>query len=487
MQDFLETNAPMHKLTTCNYHARTYGCRSGMAGFVAQKLCPHLITLPLNFDKYMAKASEVRDVIRQYDPRFESASMDEAYMNITSYCAEHQQDPEDAVTQTRAEVREKCKITVSAGIAANARLAKICSNRNKPNGQFRLSNERTEIMRFMSRLPTRKVNGIGRVFERELDAIGIKTCGDLFPHRAVLAKLFGDKAYHFLIRVHLGLGRTRIQPAEDYERKSVGTESTFRDMSSHSDLREKLRHIAEELEGDLKRTQFKGRTLVLKAKLHTYEVITRQMAPPMAVSKADELFKYGLPMLEKLWKEIPGMRLRLMGLRCTHLVSTQKPDFDGFFGMAKTTTQSPTKGANPTEEGWEEWPDRETGGDSANRFIPCHPNELVEQEETGDKGNKDTWLCPICAHPQPSSRGNDAFNAHIDFCLSRQTIAEAVQETSETPPSRSEVREQAIGVSEMNLKKPQYSSSNKKRGRPPRDSNERFADAARGTKRLFFA
>lgn len=44
-------------------------------------------------------------------------------------------------------------------------------------------------------------------------------------------QLFGDKTYEFLIMCHLGLGRTEIQPAEEYERKSVGTESTFRDMS----------------------------------------------------------------------------------------------------------------------------------------------------------------------------------------------------------------------------------------------------------------
>lgn len=70
-------------LTTCNYHARKFGCRSGMAGFVAMKLCPQLICLPLNFDKYTAKAQEVRAILSEYDPRFESASIDEAYLNIT--------------------------------------------------------------------------------------------------------------------------------------------------------------------------------------------------------------------------------------------------------------------------------------------------------------------------------------------------------------------------------------------------------------------
>ncbi|KAI7627905.1 putative DNA-directed polymerase kappa, partial [Hortaea werneckii] len=164
-------------LTTCNYVARKFGCRSGMAGFVADKLCPQLIHLPLNFDKYTAKAKEVRAVLEQYDPRFESASIDEAYLNITEYCREHNMEPEDAVAQMRAEVEEKTKITISAGIAANAKIAKVCSNKNKPNGQFRLPSDRSSIVAFMRDLPTRKVNGIGRVFERELDAIGVKTCG----------------------------------------------------------------------------------------------------------------------------------------------------------------------------------------------------------------------------------------------------------------------------------------------------------------------
>lgn len=67
-------------LTTCNYHARKFGCRSGMAGFVAMKLCPQLICVPMNFAKYSAKAEEIRTVLAEYDPRFESASCDEAYV-----------------------------------------------------------------------------------------------------------------------------------------------------------------------------------------------------------------------------------------------------------------------------------------------------------------------------------------------------------------------------------------------------------------------
>ena len=281
------------------------------------------------------KAQEIREILVDYDPRFESASIDEAYLNITEYCAEHHVEPPDAVDQMRREVAQRTGVTVSAGIAANGKLAKICSNLNKPNGQYVLPNDRNEIMAFMRDLPTRKVNGIGRVLERELLEIDIKTCGDLYSKRQYLLQLFGDKTFEFLMQVYLGLGRTRIQPAEEYERKSVGTESTFREMSDPQKLRDQLRWTAKELEKDMKRAECKGRTVCLKVKLHTFEVYTRQVVVPRAIYLEEDLYNFSLPMLTKLEKEIPGMRLRLMGLRCTHLVSTKRPDTMTFFGFKR--------------------------------------------------------------------------------------------------------------------------------------------------------
>ncbi|KAF2440382.1 DNA/RNA polymerase [Karstenula rhodostoma CBS 690.94] len=481
-------------LTTCNYHARKFGCRSGMAGFVAMKLCPQLICVPMNFAKYTAKAEEVRKVLALYDPRFESASCDEAYLNITQYCEEHHMEPEEVVSQLRAEVYEKTKITVSAGIAANAKLAKICSNINKPNGQFTLARDRQTIMEFMMTLPTRKVNGIGRVFERELDAIGVKTCGDIYAQRAYLSSLFGQKAFQFLMQCYLGLGRTQIQPAEEYERKSVGTETTFKELGSPDSLRQKLRDITEELEGDLKRTEFKGRTLCIKIKLHTYEVYTRQMTPPFAIQRADDLYKYGLPMLEKLIKEMPNLKLRLLGLRCTHLVSTKKPGIDFFGRQRAMTTSKPNVSSESNEKDgeWETWPEEEFE-EAARQERDDEMNELEklsqeynEQQRSGNGTRtqepqaiqegvqEELWTCPICTLPQAPE--DAAFNAHIDFCLSRQTIKEAVKETAPTPaPSKAQL---------IPSKHPPAKTKGK-RGRPRNEQGE-LDEKTREKRRAFF-
>lgn len=430
-------------LTTCNYLARKFGVRSGMASFVAKKLCPQLVLIPMNYEKYSAKAQEIRKILAQYDPLFQSASADEAYLNITAYCAENDMGPDEAVEKMRAEILETTKVSVSAGIAPNAKIAKISSNQNKPNGQFRVPNERQAVMDFMRDLPVRKVNGVGRVFERELESIGIKNCGDIYPERALLTKLFGEKAFQFLAQCYLGLGRTKIEPVETHERKSVSTESTFHEIGDKEELRGKLRWAAQEMEKDLTRTKFKGRTLALKVKLHTFEVLTRQTATPRAISSAKDLYDFALPMLVKLEREIPGMKLRLLGIRCSNLISTEKVNVN-FFGAASAQLKPRAVDAPPPRNQEHEIGAEEAFESAARQEVQDEMNDIeqlsqeagLQEEETKDMPASGAveapvqWDCPICARPQVAD--DRTFNDHVDFCLSRQTIREVAQDTSET-------------------------------------------------------
>lgn len=421
-------------LTTCNYHARRFGVRSGMASFVAKKLCPELTLIPANHAKYGAKAAEIRAVLAEYDPRFESASIDEAYLNITGYCAENGVGAAEAVESLRAEVKRRTQVTVSAGIAANARLAKICSNINKPDGQFVLPSERGGIVRFMAALPARKVSGIGRVMERELAAVGICAVKDVYEQRGYILPLFGEKAHVFLLQAYLGLGRTRIQPAEETARKSVGTERTFRAISDPGVLREKLKEAAEELEKDLGKAGVRGRTVVLKVKQHTFEVYTRQVVAGRPVCKAGELYELGEKMLGKLQEEVEGgLCLRLLGLRCTGLVSARRPDATSFFGVREQVRRE------LDEDGWEKLPEELLAEDHAPRSPNVSPDlddetdslKLQADTNTPDttlpqEEEPETWFCPICSRPQPAEER--LLNEHIDLCLSRQTIRDAVQD-----------------------------------------------------------
>jgi DNA polymerase kappa len=140
-------------------------------------------------------------------------------------------------------------------------LAKICSDRNKPDGQYRILPERAAVLEFMSTLPPRKVPGIGRVTERWLDALGIETCGDIWKHRVVLSLTM--RHYEEFLQVYLGLGGNKVAPSARGGcrcrltlrhrlcsralslgwRKSVGREHTFTPTSDYNQLLLYLREV----------------------------------------------------------------------------------------------------------------------------------------------------------------------------------------------------------------------------------------------------
>ncbi|KAF8265460.1 hypothetical protein EI94DRAFT_1858275 [Lactarius quietus] len=235
-------------LTTASYEARKFGVRSGMPGHIALKLCPDLVLVDLHMSLYSEVSKRIMSIFRQYDPNMLSASVDEAYLNITEYCKQHDLDPDDCVQRMRQRVVDETKLTVSAGIAANKMLAKICSDKNKPNGQFHLPHSPEAIREFMHGLSIRKIPGVGRVTERLLESIGVKTCGDIYRCRGVLALLDKQFGLHSLLRVYLGVASNVVQPWAREEKKSIGSERTFRAISEKEKILEKLDDIAAELE-----------------------------------------------------------------------------------------------------------------------------------------------------------------------------------------------------------------------------------------------
>ncbi|OSD07100.1 DNA/RNA polymerase [Trametes coccinea BRFM310] len=332
-------------VSTASYEARKFGVRSGMATFVAKRLCPELIVLPSHFDRYSEMSSRVMSIFRRYDPTMCVAGCDEGYLNITRYCDEHSISPEDCVTQMRRIVQEETSLTVSAGIAPNKMLAKICSDKNKPNGQFKLEFEPEAIKAFMHDLSIRKVPGVGRVNERLLESIGIKTCGDIFRQRAVLSLLDKQFGLEFLLQAYLGIASNVVQPGQREERKSIGAERTFNALSDPAKIYAKLEEVATELEHDMVEEGWTGKTVTLKYKLNTFEVHTRAKSFDRWIStRKEDLFAIGQELLKP---ELP-LTLRLIGLRVTKLkdlkaeAESKARGIKRFFGSA-SSTGSPQK------------------------------------------------------------------------------------------------------------------------------------------------
>uniref|UniRef100_A0A8C7U679 DNA polymerase kappa n=1 Tax=Oncorhynchus mykiss TaxID=8022 RepID=A0A8C7U679_ONCMY len=359
----------MSMLSTSNYHARKFGVRAAMPGFIAKKLCPNLVIVPINFDKYRAVSAEVREVFADYDPHFLPMSLDEAYLDISDHLEQRRGWPEalhdkrrgsssdhgglqetveleglspvlfenspssspclqdaaggevevfgtcaeEAVREMRFRIEQKTSLTASAGIAPNMMLAKVCSDKNKPNGQYRLPSNRQAVIDFIQDLPVRKISGIGKVTEKMLGALGITSCSHLGQEMALLALLFSETSWHHFLHISMGLGSTHIE--RDGERKSMSTERTFGEMGALEEQFSLCRELCQDLAQDLQKEALKGKTVTLKLKNVNFEVKTRAWTLPCAVATTEELFAVAKDLLKTEIDNVSPqpLRLRLMG------------------------------------------------------------------------------------------------------------------------------------------------------------------------------
>ena len=121
-------------VSAASYEGRKFGVRSAMSGSIAKKLCPHLIFVKSNFDRYRELSQRIRRIFFEYTDLVEPLSLDEAYLDVT----ENKKGNPSATLiakEIRAKIKEKTGLNASAGISINKFVAKIASDYNKPNGQ----------------------------------------------------------------------------------------------------------------------------------------------------------------------------------------------------------------------------------------------------------------------------------------------------------------------------------------------------------------
>ncbi|CAB4321012.1 unnamed protein product [Prunus armeniaca] len=304
----------MSMISTANYEARRFGVRAAMPGFIARKLCPELIFVPTDFKKYTYYSDLTRKVFEKYDPNFVAASLDEAYLDVTEVCKERGTTGEEIARELRAGVHDETGgLTCSAGVAPNRLLAKVCSDINKPNGQFILPNDRMAVMTFISSLPVRKIGGIGKVTEHILrDALGISTCEEILQKSSYICALFSHSSADFFLSVGLAIGGTDTPQVRS--RRSISNERTFSATGDEAFLFCKLADIAEMLSTDLQKEGLRGRTLTLKLKTASFEVRTRAVTSQKNICSTEDIMKHASKLLKA---ELP-VSLRLIGLRLSH-------------------------------------------------------------------------------------------------------------------------------------------------------------------------
>ena len=290
-------------LTTCNYEAREFGCRSAMPAFKAKRLCPELIMMPVRFDAYREVSAQVREIFAQFTELVEPLSLDEAYLDVSHLDS----SAASVAAEVRARICERTGLTASAGIAGNKFLAKVASDWRKPNGQFEVAAD--EVAAFVDELPVEKIWGVGKRTAEKIHKLEVKTCGDLQNISLVdLDRYFGKFGRH-LYELCRGEDDRKVNP--NRERKSVSNERTFsEDLETIGEGIEQLKPLVDELRDDVGGSKHRERAIreaVVKLKFSDFTTTTAQK-PTGAVE-----WKVFEELIYEAWQRGDGKSVRLIG------------------------------------------------------------------------------------------------------------------------------------------------------------------------------
>ena len=278
-----------------SYEARIFGVRSAMPAMRAERLCPEAVFIPPDFVRYRAASRSAREIFKRHTDLIEPLSLDEAYLDVTA-------NKTDLPTATRVariireQIREELQLTASAGVAPNKFLAKIASDWRKPNGLFVIQPE--DVDTFLSPLPVGRIPGVGKVTEKGLAEIGVKTVGDL---RTLELTMLESHFGRYGVRLYeLGRGIDHNPVVPDRPTKSISAEDTFPQDVPLGETEPMIRRLAERVWAASTKESRIARTVVLKLKTKEFDILTRSLTPVRPPASCEELTSIALSLLERV-------------------------------------------------------------------------------------------------------------------------------------------------------------------------------------------
>ena len=300
--------------TTSSYEARKLGVHSAMGLMKAAALAPDAILLPADFEAYRHYSRLFKAAVAEIAPCIENRGIDEIYIDLTDV-------PGESVSLARRikdNVRRATGLSCSIGVTPNKLLAKIASELDKPDGLTVLIY--ADIPTRVWPLAVNKINGVGPKATIKLEALGIRTIGELARTPVdVLVQRFGKHYGHWLSDAAHGQDDRPVVMVSDP--KSISRETTFeRDLDPRRDravLTGILTSLCERVSQDLARKGYVGKTIGVKLRYEDFHTVTRDKTLASPVAGPAEILRAARDCLRRVPLD---RKLRLLGIRAASLL-----------------------------------------------------------------------------------------------------------------------------------------------------------------------
>ncbi|KAF8955572.1 hypothetical protein BDZ97DRAFT_279612 [Flammula alnicola] len=261
------------EIASSSYEARKFGIKNGMSLQQARQLCPGIITIPYEFERYKQFSLSFYTVLMSHADDLQAVSVDEALIDVTTTVNElraqarhvnSSHDPAKDFAETiRAEVRKATTCEVSIGISHNILLARLATRRAKPAGSYHLTP--AELSEFLSPLDITDLHGFGwSTKQKAQEKLGVTTLGELAKKsKGVLIDALGNATGETLYNALRGIDDKKLE--SDKPRKSVSCEINYGIRFENNQQAEAFIHqMATEVKRRLDAIEMVGRSLTLK-------------------------------------------------------------------------------------------------------------------------------------------------------------------------------------------------------------------------------
>ncbi len=303
-------------IATASYEARKCGVHSAMPVSKALALCPSLIIIKGNMEKYVSVSRKIIKTLYAYCPAVETVSIDEVFLDL-SYTVKNFKEARELGKTIKAEIRKNFGLTVTIGIGPNKLLAKIASKTGKPDGLTAILPK--EVSSLLEKLPVEKVSGIGPKMSKLLkEKFGVSTLGEL--KKIPLLSLYSvfKSCAIFLFNASRGIDNSPVVP--DFEReqaKSVRNSVTLAyDTNDPEHQKRVLKYLSWNVAKRLKDKKLYAKTIILTVRFANFRTVTQRKS----IFPTNNSKKIYLASVAILTKVTGTKKIRLLGITAANFV-----------------------------------------------------------------------------------------------------------------------------------------------------------------------
>jgi len=314
-------------LSTASVEAKKLGAKTGMTLWEAKKVCPQIIIVPGDSDKYLHCTTRFLNILKDYTPYLEVFSIDEAFIQIESGGQSLESRVLDLIMLAQ-QIKQRIKdeigewVTCSVGVSYNKLMAKLASELQKPDGLVLISNQE-EAIKVLDTVKLDDICGIGPRIKKRLFNLGIINFKKLRQvSKECLSASF--KSYgEVLYNMARGIDHTPIKPFYEREEvKSVGHRHTIdHDTADSREIKQILLKLCEMVAFRLRQKELEAKTIHLwyRCSDHLEGVFLSNGTQKTLFehsSEGLEIFNLAWEIFYQLWN---GEKIRMIGVSVSNL------------------------------------------------------------------------------------------------------------------------------------------------------------------------